>query len=81
MEIYGGSTARKYEDLKNLSNRILSLSVDSNYNFKRGKKFSSLIEVEVGIVSCKVVQEYYGNDAVKTIITLRLVLKYLIILE
>ncbi len=71
LEIYAGSTTRKYEG-SNLSNRILSLSVYSDYNFNRGKKFSPFIGVGVGIASCKVVQGYYGNDAVKAIFTPRI---------
>jgi hypothetical protein len=71
LEIYGGSTTRKYED-SNLSNRILSLTTYSDYNFMRGKKFSPFIGVGVGIASCKVVQGYYGNDAVKAIFTPRI---------
>jgi len=71
LELYGGSTARKYED-SNLSNRILSLSAYSDYNFMRGKKFSPFIGVGIGIASCKVVQGYYGNDAVKAIFTPRI---------
>lgn len=71
LEIYGGSTTRKYED-SNLSNRILSLTTYSDYNFMRGKKFSPFIGVGVGIASCKIVQGYYGNDAVKAIFTPRI---------
>lgn len=71
LEIYGGSTTRKYED-SNLSNRILSLTTYSDYNFMRGKKFSPFIGVGVGIASCKVVQGYYGNDAVKAVFTPRI---------
>lgn len=71
LEIYGGSTTRKYED-SNLSNRILSLTTYSDYNFMRGKKFSPFIGAGVGIASCKVVQGYYGSDAVKAIFTPRI---------
>lgn len=71
MELYGGSTARNYEDT-NLSNRILSLSAFSDYNFRRGKKFSPFIGIGIGIASCKVVLGYYGDDAVKAIFTPRL---------
>ena len=71
LELYGGSIASKYEGT-NLSNRILSLSAYSDYNFKRGKKFSPFIGVGVGIASCKVVQGNYGNDAVKAIFTPRI---------
>ena len=71
MELYGGSTARNYEGA-NLSNRILSLSVFSDYNFRKGKKFSPFIGMGIGIASCKVVQGYYGNDAVKALFTPRL---------
>lgn len=71
LEIYGGSTTRKYES-SNLSNRILSLSAYSDYNFMRGMKFSPFIGVGVGIASCKVVQGYYGDDAVKPIFTPRI---------
>lgn len=70
MELYGGSTARNYE-ASNLSNRILSLSAFSDYNFRRGKKFSPFIGIGVGIASYKVVQGYYGDDAVKAIFTPR----------
>lgn len=71
LELYGGSTARKYEG-SNLSNRLLSVSAYSDYNFMRGKKFSPFIGVGVGIASCKVVQGNYGNDAVKAIFTPRI---------
>lgn len=76
LEIYGGSTARKYED-SNLSNRILSISLYSDYNFRRGKKFSPFFGIGVGMASCKVVQGYYGNDALKAIFTPRLGLEIL----
>lgn len=76
LEIYGGSTARKYED-SNLSNRILSLSLYSDYNFRRGKKFSPFFGVGVGIASYQIVQGYYGNDAVKAIFTPRFGLEML----
>lgn len=74
LELYGGSTARKYEgsNLSNLSNRILSVSAYSDYNFMRGKKFSPFIGIGVGIASCKVVQGNFGNDAVKAIFTPRI---------
>lgn len=71
LELYAGSTARKYEEA-NLSNRILSLSVYSDYNFRRGKKFSPFIGIGVGVASYKVVQGFYGDDAVKAIFTPRL---------
>lgn len=71
LEIYAGSTTRKYEG-SNLSNRIISLSAYSDYNFNRGKNFSPFIGVGVGVASCKVVQGYYGNDAVKAIFTPRI---------
>ena len=50
----------------------LSLSAFSDYNFRRGKKFSPFIGIGIGIASCKVVQGYYGDDAVKAIFTPRL---------
>lgn len=71
LELYGGSTSRKYEG-SNLSNRILSLSVFSDYNFKRGNKISPFVGVGIGVASCKVVQGYYGDDAVRAIFTPRL---------
>lgn len=71
LEVYGGSTARKYKD-SNLSNRILSLSIYSDYNFRRGKKFSPFIGLGIGMASCKVVQGYYGDDATKAIFTPRI---------
>lgn len=71
LELYAGSTARKYE-VSNLSNRILSLSVYTDYNFRRGKSFSPFMGVGVGIASCKVVQGYYGDDALKAIFTPRI---------
>lgn len=71
LELYAGSTARKYET-SNLSNRILSLSVYTDYNFRRGKSFSPFMGVGVGIASCKVVQGYYGDDALKAIFTPRI---------
>lgn len=70
LEIYTGSTSRKYEDI-NLSNRIVSLSVYSDYNIGRGKNFSPFIGIGVGVASYKVVQGYYGTDAVKAIFTPR----------
>lgn len=71
LELYGGSTVRNYID-SNLSNRILSLSVYSDYNFRRGKTISPFIGFGAGLSSCKVVQGYYGNDGVKMIFTPRI---------
>lgn len=71
LEIYAGSTARQYKD-SDLSNRILSLSVYSDYNIMRGKRVSPFIGAGVGIASCKVVQGSYGDDAVKAIFTPRI---------
>lgn len=71
LEIYGGSTARKYANA-DLSNRILSLSVFSDYNFRRGKKCAPYIGAGIGLASYKVVQGDYGTDAVNVIFTPRL---------
>lgn len=71
LELYGGSTARNYEGT-NLSNRILSLSAFTDYNFRRGKTFSPFVGVGIGVASYKVVQGYYGDDAVKAIFTPRI---------
>lgn len=71
MELYLGSTVRKYEG-SDLSNRILSLSAFSDYNFKKGKKFSPFIGIGIGIASYQVVQGPYGDDAVKAVFTPRL---------
>lgn len=70
-ELYAGSTARNYEDT-DLSNRILSFSVLSDYNFRRGKNFSPFIGAGIGIASCQIVQGYYGTNALKTLFTPRL---------
>ena len=71
LELYIGSTAREY-DAANLSNRILSVSAFSDYNFRRGKKFSPFVGIGMGIASCKVVQGAYGTDAARAVVTPRL---------
>lgn len=71
LEIYMGSTARRFED-SNLSNRIASVSLFSDYNFMRGSKIFPFIGVGIGYASCDVVQGSYGDDAKKVLVTPRL---------
>ena len=67
-----GETPIKHFSTTNETDYNNFFTTIKNYNFNRGKKFSPFIGVGVGIASCKVVQGYYGNDAVKAIFTPRI---------
>lgn len=76
LELYIGSAVRKY-DQKDLSNRIASFTVYSDYNFNRGKKISPFAGFGIGVASCDVVVGDYGDTGGRLIASPRVGVEFL----
>ena len=61
-ELYVGSAVRGYAG-DDVSNRTVSLSVVSDYNFRLGPNFYPFAGVGLGLARCEQVTGSYGDDA------------------
>ncbi|MBQ9637877.1 MAG: outer membrane beta-barrel protein [Prevotella sp.] len=70
LELYMGSAVR-HADHHSLSNRIFSLTVFGDYNFRRGQRLSPFVGLGLGTANCEIIQGDMGTEGSSTMLVPR----------